>query len=161
MKSRHTISVTDESFKTLQKLVPNVSGELDAFIKRRVAELTGRPVDNTEEYEALKVRHRALVSMVETLQKRLSKQADNYNKANILLGELGIKSDMGNTAELIPKFLSTWGGSKEFMHEYLSLVEAAKDKKDIERRLSEIRSEKPAVVSELPTPGSVAVPAAS
>jgi hypothetical protein len=77
-----------------------------------VAELTGRPVDNTEEYEALKARHRTLVSMVETLQKRLSKQADNYNKANILLGDLGVKPDMGNAAELIPKFLSTWGAPK-------------------------------------------------
>jgi hypothetical protein len=45
------------------------------------------------------------------------------------------------------------------MHEYLSLVEVAKDKKDIERKLSEIRSAKPAtIVSELTAPSSTVPP---
>lgn len=144
MKTRHTISVSDESFKALQKLVPNVSAELDAFVKKRVAELTGRPVDNSDDYEALKVRHMALVSEVVKLEKRLSKEAENFGKANILLGELGVKPDLSNAGEVIPKFLVAWKGSQEFMHEYVTLVEVAQKKKEAETRLREVRSAKPA-----------------
>jgi predicted CopG family antitoxin len=160
MKSRHTISVNDESFKELQKLVKNVSGEIDTFIKRRVAELAGRPADNTEEYEALKAKHIMLVGQVAKMIKRLSQEADNYDKANTLLEQLGMKPDMTDTAKIIPTFLATWVGSREFAHMYVTLIELAKDKKDIERKLSEIRSAKP-VVFELPTRDSAAVLAAS
>jgi hypothetical protein len=39
--------------------------------------------------------------------------------------------------------MSGWKGSQEFMHDYITLVEVVREKKQVETRLREIRSEKP------------------
>ena len=140
MKVRKNISVEPEPFSQLQKLVPNVSAEINKFIKQRVSELNGKPYDATDDYDKLKEEHIQLVSQVARLEKQLRTQADAFAEANQLLAELGVKPDLSNTDELIPKFLSAWKGSQEFMHEYISLIEIAEKKKQVEQRLKEIRS---------------------
>ena len=101
-----------------------------------------------------------LVGQVEKLENRLERQSDAFDQANRLLGELGVKSDLSNAGEVIPKFLVAWKGSQEFMHEYISLIEVAEKKKQVETRLRELRSAKP-VVSELSTTCPATVPAAA
>jgi hypothetical protein len=168
MKVRKNISVEPLPFEELQKLVPNVSAEINGFVKRRVAELSGKPVDGTGDYGELKDELDKKAIQVARLMKRLSEQADAYGEANHLLAELGIKDDMSNASEVISKFMLAWKGGQEFMHQYITLIETAQKKKQVEQRLKEIRDAlygsvaKPAIiVSELTAPDSVAVPVAS
>jgi hypothetical protein len=57
-----------------------------------------------------------------------------------LLVQLGLKRDFSNVDELIPKFVSSWKGDMSFMHEFLNLVDLARDKKTAEQALTLMRS---------------------
>lgn len=53
------------------------------------------------------------------------------------------RADLSNAADMIPKFIVAWPkthADQGFMHEYISLVELARDKKQVEQRLSELRT---------------------
>jgi hypothetical protein len=148
---------TFEECKRLLKLQGrSLSEEIMDFILRRLEELRGTVNPDTSDQEAkrkyleLKQTHITLVGQVEKLINQLEKQPDVYGEANELLAELKVTPDLGNTSEVVPKFLLAWKGSTEFAHMFVTLIELAKDKKDIERKLSEIRSAKPIIVSELP-----------
>ena len=68
------------------------------------------------------------------------KEKPCYHEANDLLAGLGLKKDFSNADELIPKFMAAWKGDVDFMQEYVTLVELARDKRNAERRLREIRT---------------------
>jgi hypothetical protein len=127
-----------------------VADELNELFRRRLAEFRGVGVDpnsSNEEagrrYEKLKARHTMLVDQVDRLQKQLRKfngGEDTYDEACELLNSVGIKADYSNADEVIPKFIQSWKGSREFIHEYISLAELVRDKKQVEARLDEVRA---------------------
>jgi hypothetical protein len=53
-KKRVNLTLTADSYAAFQKLVPSVSAEVDGFIRRRVAELSGGPTrEDAEQCEDL------------------------------------------------------------------------------------------------------------
>ncbi|MCJ7484189.1 MAG: hypothetical protein MUO31_14645, partial [Thermodesulfovibrionales bacterium] len=144
---RKNISVSPEPFAELQRLVRNVSSEIDRLIRIRVAELRGKACgdDGAGSYEEVRSELTEHVDRVARMIKRLEGRTDEatgenlFESASSLLGSLGIKADYSNIAELTPKFMDAWRGSEEFMHEFITLIEDARDKKDVEKRLREIR----------------------
>ena len=53
-KSRRTLYLDDASFEQLQKLSPNISQEVDGFIRKRVEELTGQSIGEGVDYGGLR-----------------------------------------------------------------------------------------------------------
>lgn len=138
-KSRRTLYLDDASFEQLQKLSPNISQEVDGFIRKRVEELTGKSIGEGVDYEGLRSKYSELVNRTARKDAQL-KEKPCYHEANDLLAGLGLKKDFSNADELVPKFLAVWRGDVDFAEEYVTLVELAAEKRQAERRLREIRT---------------------
>lgn len=110
------------------------------FVCRKLGELKGTEskVDSTRRLENLKEKYDDLMVKTVKLERQL-KISEDYEKATDLLFELGIKNDLSNADELIPKFMSSWKGDEGFMHRYLNLVELARDKWRALHDLTEMR----------------------
>ena len=141
-KSRRNLYLTDGPFEELQKLSPNISQEVDGFIRKRVEELTGQSMGEGQgvDYEHLKERHNSLMRQVEAMQKALSQDEKTFHQANGLLVSLGIEKDFINAADVIPKLVKAWKGEAAYIQEYVSLIEISKERKALTKRLLEIRS---------------------
>jgi len=139
-KSRRTLYLTDGPFEELQKLSPNISQEVDGLIRKRLEELTGHSMREDVDYEGLKAKYSELSSKVAKKDLELKEISPLYHNANVLIHSLGLKGDFSNADELIPQFISAWKDDAEFMHEYITLVELARDKRQTERLLRTIRS---------------------
>lgn len=141
-----SIYVTDkkafEECKRLLKLQGlSLSEEIMSFVLRRRDELKGNGTSQSTsvDYQRLKLRYSELVRKVAKKDDELTTITPYYSEANDLLAGLGLKKDFSNASELIPQFISAWKGPVEFMHEYLSLVELARDKCETERLLRTLR----------------------
>jgi len=141
-KSRRTLYLSDGPFEELQRLSPNISQEVDGFIRKRVEELTGQSMGEGQgvDYEHLKERHNALLRQVDTMQKALAQDEKTFEEANKLLVSLGIDKDFINAADVIPKLIKAWKGDAAYAQEYISLIEASKERKALTKRLLEIRA---------------------
>jgi hypothetical protein len=141
MKHRTNVSLDADLLARFKKLVPSVSAEFNEFMRRRVAELEGRPEDFSGDYGELKKKHSTLYSRVSRKEVDLREGApEAFAKANESLAQLGMKADLSNADQIIPKLVGAWTGEQDFLHEYISLVELSREKRKVEHRLSEMRT---------------------
>jgi len=140
-----TLYLDEVAYKRLQELIKpkKISREIDDLIKRRIAELEGREYNPLEEadYEALKREHNRLVREAEKLRRHL-KRRKVYKQLLQLAFNLGMKEDLSNLDEVVPKILDGWDGWKEDAHQFITLLETIHSKREIERKLEEIRMRK-------------------
>jgi hypothetical protein len=141
-KVRADLTLTREAYEQFKKLVPSVSAEVDIFIRKRVAELQGGQTteDRDANYNAVKSKYEDLMIKTVRLERKL-KASKYFQEATDLLLELGLKKDLSNADELVPLFMKAWKGDESFMHEFLNLVELARDKKRALQALTVMRSE--------------------
>jgi predicted CopG family antitoxin len=125
----------------------SISEEVNALLKRRLAELEGfdASVQGNEDYEALKSQHLKLVEEVKRLTKPLEKD-DVYESLMRFAHELGLDlTDLHNVEEIATKILQNWKSQLDqniqpsHIHLFITLLEKGKQKKAIERKLTEIR----------------------
>jgi len=125
----------------------SISEEVNALLKRRLAELDGveASVQGSEDYEALKSQHLKLVEEVKRLTKPLEKDGV-YESLMAFAYELGLDlTDLHNVEEIATKILKNWRGQLDqnvqpsHIHLFITLLEKGKQKKAIERKLTEIR----------------------
>lgn len=147
-----SIYVTDreafEEYKRLLKLQgKSLSEEIMDFVHRRLDELRGtvNPSASDEEtarkYKDLKKTHTSQEDEFKKMVEKLHKDPE-YQGASELWGDLGLLKDLSNLAEIIPKFIAAWKKTHVdlgFMHEYVSLLELALEKKQVEQKLDELR----------------------
>lgn len=130
-----------------------LADELNELFRKRLAELCGTANPDTSveksgrKYEELKKRYSGLVKDVARMKKSLEEEFEDgkelFGEAEALFKSLSLREDFGNAIDVIPKFLASWKGSVDFAHEFISLVEGAREKKEVGARLREIRSAKP------------------
>ena len=99
-------------------------------------------------YAELKSNHAKLVREVDNLEKQIRKQKV-YDQLEELAGKVGLDfDDFKNIDQVAPKLLKEWkqqdlSGSliplPEHMHQFITLIELARDKREIEAKLTEIR----------------------
>jgi len=125
----------------------SISEEVNALLKRRLAELEGveASVCGNENYEALKSQHLKLVEEVKRLTKPLEK-GGVYESLMRFAYELGLDlADLHNVEEIAIKILKNWRGQLDqnvqpsHIHLFITLLEKGKQKKAIERKLTETR----------------------
>ena len=138
-----TLYLDEVAYKRLQELIKpkKISLEIDDLIKRRIAELEGGEYNPLEEadYEALKREHNQLVREAEKLRRHL-KRRKVYSQLLQLAFNLGMKEDLSNLDEITPKILDSWDGWKEDAHQFITLLETIRSKREIEQKLEEIRT---------------------
>jgi predicted CopG family antitoxin len=125
----------------------SISEEVNALLKRRLAELEGveASVQGNEDYEALKSQHLKLVEEVKRLTKPLEKNGV-YESLMRFAYELGLDlTDLHNVEEIATKILQNWKSQLDqniqpsHIHLFITLLEKGKQKKAIERKLTETR----------------------
>jgi predicted CopG family antitoxin len=125
----------------------SISEEVNALLKRRLAELEGVAPSayQNENYEALKSQHLKLVEEVKRLTKPLEKDGV-YESLMRFAYQLGLDlTDLHNVEEIATKILKNWRGQLDqniqpsHIHLFITLLEKGKQKKAIERKLTEIR----------------------
>jgi predicted CopG family antitoxin len=125
----------------------SISEEVNALLKRCLAELEGvaPSAKGNEDYEALKGQHLKLVEEVKRLTKPLEKDGV-YESLMRFAHELGLDlTDLHNVEDIATKILQNWKSQlnqniqPSHIHLFITLLEKGKQKKAIERKLTEIR----------------------
>ena len=143
MKVNVTLYVDGEAFEAFRKAISPkpVSHELEEFMRKRVAELEGREYRQEEhvDYEALKREHIRLIREVDRHEKWLRKRKVYENLARLAV-KVGLSPrDLSGLEEAMPKMMSEWKGLKEDVHLFITLLENVRAKRELERKLDEIR----------------------
>jgi uncharacterized coiled-coil DUF342 family protein len=143
-----SIYVTDrEVFEECKRLLKlqgrSLSEEIMDFVLKRLNELRGtvNPDASEEEanrqYEELKAEHTTLFYQARKMAQRLQElHKEWYDDATVLIGQMGLRKDLSNAQDIIPKFIEAWDGSKSFLQEFLSMIEVAVSEKRVEERLA-------------------------
>jgi hypothetical protein len=125
----------------------SISEEVNTLLRKRLAELEGveASVCGNENYEALKSQHLKLVEEVKRLTKPLEKDGV-YESLMRFAHALDLDlTDLHNVEEIATKILQNWRGQLDqnirlsHIHLFITLLEKGKQKKAIERKLTEIR----------------------
>jgi hypothetical protein len=158
MRKAVTIYLDVEPYQRLKELVMRrdgspINAEVNELIKRRVAELEGRdpsefslPID----YEPLKKQQARLTREMENLRKILAKQGV-YDRLHALVYGFGLDfRDYGNVEEVAAKLLGEWEGGEGQAHLFITLLETAREKRAVERKLAEVRARGVAAAQSVP-----------
>jgi predicted CopG family antitoxin len=146
-----SFSVEREVYTRLRAILAaqgkSISEEVNTLLKRRLAELEGVAPSayQNENYEALKSQHLKLVEEVKRLTKPLEKDGV-YESLMRFAHALGLDlTDLHNVEEIATKILENWKSQPDqnvqpsHIHLFITLLEKGKQKKAIERKLTEIR----------------------
>jgi response regulator RpfG family c-di-GMP phosphodiesterase len=142
-KKQVTIVVDGEVYDALRKAVSpkKISYEIEDLMEKRLAELKGTEYRQEEhvDYEALKREHIRLVREVDRQEKWLRKRKV-YDDLARLAVKVGLSpKDLSGLEEAAPKMMSEWKGLKEDVHLFITLLENVRAKRELERKLDEIR----------------------
>ena len=147
MRKATTIYLDVEPYQRLKELVKRrdgspVNAEINELIRRRVAEMEG--LDPSEfshptDYEPLKHQQARLTREMENLRKILVRQGV-YDRLHALVYGFGLDfKDYGNVEEVAARLLGEWEGGEGHAHLFITLLETAREKRVVERKLAEIR----------------------
>ena len=99
---------------------------------------TGEMPKIEADYSRLKREFLGLVRETQALVKML-KDLGTYEQLTGLAFSLGLKEDLSNIREIIPKILDTWTGDQDSLSIFIDLVETAHRKREVQKALNEIR----------------------
>jgi hypothetical protein len=125
----------------------SISEEVNTLLRKRLAELEGVAPSayQNENYEALKSQHLKLVEEVKRLTKPLEKDGV-YESLMRFAHALGLDlTDLHNVEDITTKILQNWKSQlnqniqPSHIHLFITLLEKGKQKKAIERKLTETR----------------------
>jgi len=145
MRKVTTLYLDPEAYSELKQLCSSlgisVSNKMDELVKKAVKELKGEEYTDAAKainYEDLKRQHSRLDRDEEALTKKL-RQRKVYDDLCSLAYKLGLDfKNCSNIDEVAPKLLREWDGGGD-VHEFITLAETIWEKRQVERRLSEIR----------------------
>jgi len=141
-----TIYLVPEPYIELKEILKDrfkkpVSQEINEFVVKRLAELKGQSSSAVVmvNYEKLKQMHTRLTHETDILEKRLIKWGV-YDKLVELVKDLGLDTDtLSNLNEVAPRLLAKWVGGPEFPHQFITLLETVREKKETEVELAKMR----------------------
>ena len=147
MRGTVTLHLDLELFQELRKAIApaKISREIDDLMRKRIAELEGREYRQEEQvdYEALEREHVRLVREVDQ-QERWLRKRKVYDDLTRLAVKVGLTPDLSRLDEVAPKLRREWTGSPQDAHLFISLLEAVRARRELERKLDEIRDSRAA-----------------
>lgn len=141
-----TFYIDKATYYKAQKLAAEKLGKsLSELVNEYFMELIGKLEGSKDSflgqinYEGMKHEYAKLVEDVRRLTVSLYR-AGVYDDLKALALELGLDlKGLTNVSEVSAKLLDSWDGRPEYAHLFISLLEAGQRKKQLEKRLTEIR----------------------
>jgi len=90
------------------------------------------------DYNRLKREFLGLVRETQALVKTL-RDLGTYEQLTGLAFSLGLKADLSNMREIIPKIMDAWKEDQDSLSIFIDLLETAHRKREIQKALNEIR----------------------
>jgi len=141
-----TLYIDDAVWERIQELVrlgyaKNASQLVNRLLEEALNKLSDSERPLGLSYEALKSRHLALTRSVSNLVNRLERAyGRQFRELFSLARRLGLDIKTLSNFELVaPKLISVWKENPTPLHLFITLLEQTKEKREIERKLKEIR----------------------
>ena len=144
--SARTLYLDDELWDRLLRLVKlGYARNVSQLVNRLLADALGVVAKSDElledlSYDMLRKKHLKLSRELISLEKQMKGYGDEY-RALIELSEiLGLDiQELSNLNTIIAKLIEEWKGPRGTLHLFITLLEKAKEKKQIEKQLEKIR----------------------
>jgi len=140
-----TLYIEDDVWERIQELVrlgyaKNASQLVNRLLAESFNKISGSKGLGLS-YETLKSRHLSLAHSVISLQNKLKKvYGPQFRELYGLAKSLGLETTtLSNVDSIAPKLMSLWKGHPTPLHLFITLLEKAKEKREIEKKLREIR----------------------
>jgi len=146
--SARTLYLDDELWNCLLQLVKlGYAGNVSQLVNRLLADALGvvaKSDDALEDfsYDMLRKKHLKLSRELIGLERHMKDYGDDYRALVELANSLGLEiQELSNLDTVMPELISEWEGSRGTLHLFITLLEKAKEKKQIERQLERCRLE--------------------
>ncbi len=145
--SARTLYLDEGLWMRIQRLVkmgyaPNASRLVNRILAEALSKLEGSDMPFDLAYETLRKKHLALLQEVKKLEKEMNDYGDDYHALIELAENFGLDiQQLSNIEAIIPKLIKEWKGSHGALHLFITLIEKARKKKQIEKQLEKIRLE--------------------
>ena len=145
--SARTLYLDEGLWMCIQRLVkmgyaPNASRLVNRILAEALGKLEGSGIPFDLAYETLRKKHLALLQEVKKLEKEMNDYGDDYHALIELAQDHGLDiQELSNIEAIIPKLIKEWKGSRGALHLFITLIEKARKKKQIEKQLEKIRLE--------------------
>ena len=152
VKHTTTLTLDIDIFQRFKAKVGNVSGEVESFMRRRLAELEGKEPSQVsqDDYEQLRRRQLEFSREADKIMKSLQEQRQ-WERLSAIAEEVGLNlEDLNNLERTIPQLFQKWDDAPDYMHRYVTWLEKLKEKWIVQKQLLRIRtamSEQPIVSS--------------
>jgi hypothetical protein len=153
VKHTTTLTLDIDIFQRFKAKVGNVSGEVEGFMRRRLAELDGKePLEiSQDDYERLRNQQLELSREADKIVKGLRDQKV-WESLSATADEVGLNmKDLNNLDKTIPQLFEAWDDAPDYMHRYVTFLEKLREKWAVQKQLLRIRTatnEQPIVSSE-------------
>ena len=145
--SARTLYLDEGLWMCIQRLVkmgyaPNASRLVNRVLAEALGKLEGSGIPFDLAYETLRKKHLALLQEIKKLEKEMNDYGDDYHALIELAQDHGLDiQELSNIEAIIPKLIKEWKGSRGALHLFITLIEKARKKKQIEKQLEKIRLE--------------------
>ena len=143
--SARTLYLDEGLWQRIQRLVrlgyaPNASRLVNHVLAEALGKLEGSGMSLDLAYETLRKKHLALLQEIKKLEKEMRGYGSDYQALIELAQDHGLDiQELSNTEAIIPKLIKEWKGSRGALHLFITLIEKARMKKQIEKQLEKIR----------------------
>jgi len=137
----------DELWSRLLQLVKlghakNVSQLVNQLLVDALGKLGGSGKQEDLSYEMLKKKHLSLSRELVKLEKHMKDYGSDYQVLVGLAEDFGLDFErLSNIDAVVPRLVKEWRGSRGSLHLFITMLEKAREKKQIESRLDKFRSE--------------------
>ena len=143
--SARTLYLDEGLWRRIQRLVElgyarNASQLVNRILAETLGKLEDSGVSRDLVYETLKRRHLLLTRELKSLEKELRGYGGDYEALVGLAEDFELDFErLSNVDEVVPKLVREWKGGRGSLHLFITLLEKAREKKQIESRLDRFR----------------------
>ena len=143
--SARTLYLDEGLWQRIPRLVrlgyaPNASRLVNRILAEALGKLEGSGIPFDSAYETLRKKHLTLLQEIKKLEKEMNDYGDDYHALIELAQDHGLDTQqLSNIEAIIPKLIKEWKGSRGALHLFITLIEKARMKKQIEKQLEKIR----------------------
>jgi len=148
--SARTLYLDDELWDRLLQLVKlGYARNVSQLVNRLLADALGVVAKSDElledfSYDMLRKKHLKLSRELISLEKYMESYDDDYRALLELVTSLGLNpKELSNLDTIIPSLIKQWKGPRGPLHLFITLLEKAKEKKQIEQQLEAHRLKPP------------------
>jgi hypothetical protein len=131
------LDVYEKALDAAWKTGKSLNELINEFLYNLVGQ-TGEMPKAEADYNRLKREFLGLVRETQALVKTL-RDLGTYEQLTGLAFSLGLKADLSNIREIIPKIMDAWKEDQDSLSIFIDLLETAHRKREIQKALNEIR----------------------